>query len=506
MILERQGYRKNLEARVLERTEALRASQRDMHLILNNLEEGLVTIDLAGRMSSETSRAIKQWFGAPLAGENFAAWIGQRDSSFGEWFTLALESLQEGMLPAEVALSQLPARLKDGEKTFSVHYQLITNAIDRPDPAAGEAVPEKILVIVNDITEILSKDAAERHQGELLQLFQHMMRDKAGFLEFLAESDDIMRSLKGGHYDSLDHLKRLLHTLKGNSAIFGMRRVSEICHEVENEIAEQGEAPAGMEIAALDQVWGKIRLDIEKLIGEVRQSSIEIDDADYEAILKTLRDGVDAGIVARMMESWRLEPTGKRLARIEQQIRGIAERMGKSNVAVTIEPHDLRFNSERFAPFWSAFIHVLRNAVDHGIEHPEARQKGGKPEQSTIRVATAMDGERFVVTVEDDGPGVDWGLLRTKAGELGVTGSTLEEPVKLICLPGLSSKDTVTELSGRGMGMGAVANACEALGGTIEVKSQRGVGTRIEFAFPKDLAVYEGHAAILQSAMIPVAA
>lgn len=486
-----------LEKIVAARTATIRENQRDMHLILNNLQEGLVTINVAGQMSSETSRAVKEWFGAPVAGETFAAWIGQRDRSFGEWFDLALESLREGMLPAEVALSQLPVRLKDSGKTYSVHYQLIANANERPD---------QILVIINDITEILSKDAAERHQGELLQLFQHMMRDKAGFLEFLAEADDIMRSLKGGRYISLDHLKRLVHTLKGNSAIFGMRRVSEICHEVENELAEQGQAAAGMEMAALDQAWGQIRPDIEKLIGEARQSSIEIDDADYEAILKTLRDGVDVSIVARMMESWRLEPTGKRLVRIEHQIRGIAERMGKSNVSVSIEPNDLRFNSERFAPFWSAFIHVLRNAVDHGIEDREERQKGGKPEQSVIRVATAMDGDRFVVTVEDDGPGVDWERLRTKAGELGVAPSAIEEPVKLICLPGVSSKDTVTELSGRGMGMGAVADACAALGGTTKVKSKRGFGTRVEFAFPKDQAVYEGHAAILESAGVPVAA
>src|SRR4029077_13490792 len=140
-----------------------------------------------------------------------------------------------------------------------------------------------------------------------------------------------------------------------------------------------------------------------------------IDDADYEAILNALRDGVDVSIVARMMESCRLEPTQKRLARIEHQIRGIAERMGKSNVTVSIEPNDLRFNSERFAPFWSAFIHVLRNAVDHGIEDRQERSRRGKPEQSSIRVATAMDGDRFVVTIEDDGPGVDWERLRARA-------------------------------------------------------------------------------------------
>ena len=178
-----------------------------------------------------------------------------------------------------------------------------------------------------------------------------------------------------------------------------------------------------------------------------------------------MRDGVDAGVVARMMESLRLEPTGKRLARIEQQLKGIAERMGKGNVSVSLEPNDLRFNSEHFAPFWSAFIHVLRNAADHGIEDREQRLKSGKPEQSLIRVATAMDGDRFVVTVEDDGPGVDWERLRRKAGELGVAPGAFDEPVKLICLPGVSSKDTVTELSGRGMGDGDRGGGLRGPGG-----------------------------------------
>jgi two-component system chemotaxis sensor kinase CheA len=331
------------------------------------------------------------------------------------------------------------------------------------------------------------------------------MRDRAAFLEFLREADDIMSSLKGGRYNGLDHLKRLVHTLKGNSAIFGMRCVSGICHELENKIAEQGEAPTRIEMAVLDQAWDRIRSDIQKLVGGTHQSRIEIDDHDYEVVLKALHDGIDVNTVGRMIESWRLEPTEKRLLTIEQQIRGIAERIGKTNLSVFVEPNDLRFNSERFAPFWSAFIHVLRNAVDHGIEDREERQKAGKPAQSVIRVATSMDHDRFVITVEDDGPGVDWERLRTKAAELGVPASALKEPLDLICLPRLSSKDTITELSGRGIGLGIVVDACKALGGTVEVQSQQGIGTRIEFAFPKSPGIYEGHMAVLEAASILVA-
>jgi len=477
-----------LEKIVEARTATIREKQRDMRLILDNVETGLITVDLDGRMSSECSRVVEQWFGAPVAGQKLAAWLGERDANYGEWLDLTLESVKEGMLPPDVALGQCPARLTDGEKTYAVNYQIITGA---------DRAPEKILVIVTDITERLRKEAAERGQAELLTLFQHIMRDKSGFIEFLNEAESLMRALRGGEYDDVEHMKRIIHTLKGNCAIFGMRRVAEICHELENAIAEEGQAPTAGQMGNLHEAWALIRDDLEKMLGDGRQGFIEIDDADYEAIVKAVLDGVDARIVTRMIESWRLEPAERRLARIEQQIRGLCERMGKSKVAVAIEPHDLRFNSEHFAPFWSAFIHVLRNAVDHGIEDGELRQQHGKPEQSLIKVSTRVENEHFIVTVEDDGPGVDWEALRAKASELGVAGSALDKTENLIFLPGVSSKQSVTELSGRGVGMGAVRDACAALGGSVEIESRRGIGTRVSFVMPKDQAVYEGHAAML---------
>jgi two-component system chemotaxis sensor kinase CheA len=480
-----------LEKIVEARTETIREKQRDMRLILDNVETGLVTIDLDGRLSSECSRVVERWFGAPVAGEKLAAWLGRKDANYGEWLDLALEGVKDGMLPPEVALGQLPKQLKEGERTYAVSYQLILGA---------QSAPEKILVILTDISERLRKEAAERYQAELLELFQHIMRDKAGFIEFLAEAEEIVRALKGGGRDNLEQLQRLVHTLKGNAAMFGMRRLSSLCHEMENHIAEENKAPPESEMAALQQAWQQTRADLGKLIGDQLHGSIEIDDADYQAIIKAVVDGVDPKLVVRLIESWRLEPAGKRLLRIEQQIRGLAERMGKSDVAVAIAPHDLRFNTDRFAPFWSAFIHVLRNAVDHGIEDRELRRTRGKPVQALIKVSTTVEQDRFVVTVEDDGPGVDWEALRVKAGQLGIALSAIEKTENLAFLPGVSSKASVTELSGRGIGMSAVREACEALGGRVEIQSRPGIGTRVSFRFPKDQAVYEGHAAMLREA------
>ncbi|HXT16110.1 MAG TPA: ATP-binding protein [Gemmatimonadaceae bacterium] len=481
-----------LEKIVDARTKTLNEKQRDMRLLLDTIEEGLITIDLYGRMSSECSQAAHEWFGAPAAGEKLSTWIGTRDATFGEWLELSLESVRDGMLPVEVSLSQLPKQFVDGDRTFAVHYKLVSNA------DAAEA--EQILVVVTDITDRLRTEFAERHQSELLRLFQHIMRDKAGFVEFLTEADEIVHALAERRYGDLDHMKRLIHTLKGNAAMFGMLRLNEICHNLESWIADEATEPAASDMAGLHETWRRTRDEVQEMIGEHASGSIEIDDAEYQAILQAVLDGVDARLIARMLESWRLEPAGKRLSRIEQQIKGLAERMGKSNVSVTIDANDLRFNAARFAPFWSAFIHVLRNTVDHGIEDFDARQASGKPTQSTIGVSTRVAGDRFIVTVEDDGPGVDWDALRATAQQLGLASDPRAQSTDVIFLPGVSSKTGVTELSGRGVGMAAVRSACESLGGSVEVESRKGEGTRISFVFPNDDTVYEGHSAILRRA------
>ena len=485
-----------LEKIVTARTEVIQEKQRDMRLILDNVETGLVTIDLQGRVSAECSSVLVSWFGAAAPGATLTQWLGPRDPKFAEWLELGLEGVADGMLPAEISISQLPRILKDGPRTFAASYRLITGAGERP---------EKILVILTDITERLRAEAAERHQADLLQLFQHIMLDKFGFIEFLAEAEEIVRTLKAGEFQGASHLQRLIHTLKGNSAIFGLRRLSEICHQVESRIAEEDGTPDAAHMSSLFEAWAQIRADLANLMGERRPDFIEIDDRDYEAIIRAVLDGVDSKVVVRMIESWHLEPAGKRLARIEQQIKALAARMGKSDVRVAIEPHGVRFSNERFAPFWAAFIHVLRNAVDHGIEDAELRSRRGKPRQALIKVATTVEADRFIVTVEDDGPGVDWATLRVKAGALGIAPSMLEKRENLVFLPGVSSKASVTELSGRGVGMVAVRDACEALGGKVELTSVEGTGTRVRFVFPKDQTIYEGHAEVLREAALRAA-
>ena len=400
-----------LEKIVEARTDAIREQQREMHLILNNLQEGLVTIDLDGHVAGETSRAIKDWFGSPLPGEALASRIGRRDAAFGMKLAHGLGVMKEGILPAQ-ALGLLPTRLRNGAKTFSVQYRLMSDddsslqAVStdrRAERRSGKEEAEKILVIINDITEHLRCEAVEQRQSDLLEVVRHIVRDRTGFVEFKAGADRMVQCLTAGRNAGLEQRKQILHTLKGNSAIFGMTRAAELCQKIENDIAEGNEALAGRDIYELDKAWHGICSDADRLLGELLEPGIEIDRSEYAAILSAMKASVDVRTLARMVESWRFEPSAKRLVRIEHQIRGMAESVGKGNIKVSVESNDLRFDSERFAPFWAAFLEVLRNTVDHAVE------------ESSIKLATAIEGEYFVVTVEDDGPGRQLGAAANQS-------------------------------------------------------------------------------------------
>jgi two-component system chemotaxis sensor kinase CheA len=481
------GLEKIIEAR----TEELHRKQRDMRLILDHIDQGLITIDLDGHLSTEASATVFTWFGTPAAGATFHEYLRQIDTPFADWFELALESVKEDVLPVEVTIHQLPKQLKLNGQLLAFHYQPIFNASEKID---------KLLLIITDITQHVDKQRAEQRQQQLLRVFEHLMENKVGFLEFFTETDDIITTVYHQEYKNLAHVKRLIHTVKGNASLFGIETIATLCHDIESECDEHGTEPTHDRLATLHDTWQALRQELSMLLGSHEDHRIEIDEADYAAIVWAILNDVDKATVSQMITSWKFEPMTQRLKFVKQQLDGIAKRLGKEDIVVTIDANDLRTSSEHFAAFWLNFVHVLRNAVDHGIETAEERQDTGKHGAGHIEVKAGIDGSDFIVEITDDGRGIDWDALYDKARELGLPASVMSDHKALLFGDGVTTKDTISEFSGRGVGMGAVREACAALDGVVEVRSKRHEGTSLRFIFPKDAHVYEGHAAMLASA------
>jgi two-component system chemotaxis sensor kinase CheA len=185
-----------------------------------------------------------------------------------------------------------------------------------------------------------------------------------------------------------------------------------------------------------------------------------------------------------MVETLRHEPTAVRFQRIGDQAKRLAARLRKDDLDIVIQANGVRLPSDRWADLWSSAVHLLRNALDHGIESAEERLAAGKPAHGTLTFRSRIDGSRFVIEFSDDGRGIDWQRVAEKAKKLELSTTTREDLVKALLLDGFSTRDSADALSGRGVGMSAVRQAVEALGGSIQVISSPGKGTTWRLSIP----------------------
>ncbi len=190
----------------------------------------------------------------------------------------------------------------------------------------------------------------------------------------------------------------------------------------------------------------------------------------------------------------RMLPIGNIFNKFPRLLRDMAQKTGKL-LDLVIEGEDTEMDRSMIEEINDPLIHLVRNAVDHGIEMPEVRRAAGKPERGTIRLTAKHEQGRILLTVEDDGKGVDPNALRRSAVQKGLItkeeadAMTDEQAVDLMFMPGLSTAQKVTDISGRGVGMDIVHNNIQRVNGTIHVETQAGKGTVIQIVLPLTLAI-----------------
>ncbi len=203
------------------------------------------------------------------------------------------------------------------------------------------------------------------------------------------------------------------------------------------------------------------------------------------AIVKELHDKVMAV---------RMTPLATITERLPRAARDVARRLGRQ-VEVEVRGAEIELDRAILEELSDPLLHVLRNAVDHGIEPPHLRLLAGKPATGRITLMARRDRDRVILELADDGKGMDPARLREAAvtrGQLGADEAAAlsdREALLLACLPGVSTADQVTDVSGRGVGLDAVKRTVEAVGGALELDSAPGVGSRVLLRLPLTVAV-----------------
>lgn len=192
----------------------------------------------------------------------------------------------------------------------------------------------------------------------------------------------------------------------------------------------------------------------------------------------------------------RMTPVALVTDQLPRAARDLARKRGK-DVEVSITGAEIEIDRAILDAIAEPVLHVLRNAIDHGLETPEVRVAAGKPPRGQLRIAVRRTRERVVLELEDDGKGMDPERLRAAAVARGkltreaASRLSTREALLLACLPGVSTAADVDDVSGRGVGMDAVKRSVEVLGGALELDSQPGRGTRVTLRLPLTVAVVQ---------------
>jgi HPt (histidine-containing phosphotransfer) domain-containing protein len=469
-----EALNETLEERVRQRTEELSVQTREMRLVLDNVAEGLFAVPRSGVLPLEISHSLIGWFGVPAIGETFYRYMGRSVPGFERNAEVGWMQVNEDVFPLEIALDQMPKRIKARGKHLRISYEPIVN-----DPDG------RILIVITDETSLVEHENAEIERRETLALLDHYISERGVFLEFMEEASALVALVRPASCDLDDAsgLKRAIHTLKGNAMSFGLESIARICHDIESAMAENLPASVVQALfASLDERWLRLENRIERVGGKQRRM-VEITPDDHAALENAIRGGAPRQQLMQMVKAMKLEPVSIRLNHLAEQARRISARLDKS-VQVDVVDDGLKVDASRWAKLWPAIVHPVRNAIDHGIESASERAQNDKPESGRIILRSEREGDKIVIAIEDDGRGIEWSAIAAKCKARGIEVSSQEDLHEALFVDGLSTAKSVNDISGRGVGMGALRETVESLGGTLAIVTKPNQGTSLRMAFP----------------------
>jgi two-component system chemotaxis sensor kinase CheA len=268
-------------------------------------------------------------------------------------------------------------------------------------------------------------------------------------------------------------LKQNLHTLKGNAGMMELTVLAQLCHAAEDALAGEGSTEDVMK--PIMRRWNELRATLELLGATDAVDRLEVSRQELSQVIGALEQGRPLPQIIATLRCWKLEPLQLPLTRLGEHARGLAQRLGKGDIRVEVAADGLLFDPTSEVGFWKSLVHVVRNAVDHGMELPSGRQAAGK-ELPELRLEAELQGDDLTLRIQDDGGGIDWERVAGVAQQKGLALGNHSDLIQALLVPELSTRSEVSDTSGRGVGMAALASHIERLGGSIDAESTVGHG------------------------------
>ncbi len=505
--------KENLEEQVYERTlkltdanKRLEQTSANIKSLLNNAGQGFLSFDFRLQVDNEYSSECKRVFQRDIEGAYFPELLFSHDPEQKDLLEQVLKQIfiEKELLRRHVYLTLLP-----GEAVVSDHYlQVDYKLLDQIQGAASD----KIMVILTDITGKYQLEKRMEEEKSILKMvvkavvsYNDLTETIKDYQQFcLQKSKEILESSLSVE-EKLYEFFRNVHNFKGNFSQLDMFNIVERLHQFETALSVFKDKTPQLSLEDLKRFldaygmadWLETDLRILKeILGErffLSENTRYVDTAklmEIEKKMAAILSPIECGILLPQLRALRHKPFKELLSSYPEYVARLSERLEKPLTPMVIDGGDFLVDTDKYAAFTRTLVHVFRNALDHGIETPDDRFMAGKSENATVSCSISLEGGQLRIKIADDGRGVDIERIRRIAAdkgmlsETGIENSQDSELLQLIFRDELTTRTSVSELSGRGIGLSAVKKELDALGGTVTVTTAAYKGTSFDFFLP----------------------
>lgn len=488
-------YARSLEKMVEARTAELRKVNQTLNAILDSLGQGFFTFGADGQCGEVFTRACNEILEKIPKGLKADAVLGTpADPTFAKW----TETLFKEPLPFD--------DLKGLGPSIYPHSQNRHVVLEYYPIRQGKAISD-VVVVATDKTAEREAQLALEEERQYAGMVVKYLKNKDQFIQFLGSVRDYRNNLmklaeSPLNAEAINESFRVLHTIEGEAGTFSVRELRLASRECQH-ILEPFRAGAKMGPQEHEKYLNSLKafgksfdgfLEANKTIIELKSGSqsrsVEIEIGALTDFLADLAKLPAAeGLVHKGQDLFLKEAIGSRLKYFDGLVQSVAEKLGKKIKPLNIVGGELRIFPEPYQPIFSAMVHAFRNAVDHGLEGPDDREWGGKDPAGQITVRVKGDAKGGIdIEIEDDGRGIDPAVIREKLAEKfpneDFSKLSDSDVVQRVCMPGFSSRETVGEFSGRGVGLDALREEVLKASGTFFIESKVGQGTCIKMHIP----------------------
>jgi PAS domain S-box-containing protein len=465
--------------------------------VFDHVGEGILTLKNDLMIQGEYSLECERIFGGKVYNKSFSELLYPDDiemQNFTNELLLKIFYCEEDM--RELYMPLLPEEMNIGDKSVSISYKM----------AKDEKIENFIMVIITDITD---KKLLEKRMDEERKTLKMVVKAILGRDDFISLIKGYKKFFKQSFRQipntQVEGLLRQIHTFKGSFSQYYMLNLVDKLNQLEDQLYKMEEANI-LEVINGDKLylWLQEDLDIiESFTGKDFFKEGELFHIENEKLIKieekirTTVNYKEAKTILAMIKDLRYQSLHELLSNYPEYTIKLSERWGKNIKSFEITGDEVFVDRMDYHEVVKSLVHIFRNCVDHGIEAEDIRLEKGKDIFGKISCVIQDCGENFNIIISDDGRGIDVKFMEMKALEKGLItkdelDSMSEEQKKiLVFIPHMTTRDSATNLSGRGIGLKAVKASVEEIGGLIEIKNGIEEGTVFTLTLPKKITSEE---------------